>query len=97
MRVEWSKANARALRYAEEEELVLEEMRRVRQYFFWRSRWWREEAGQGRLGVSVRVKEGCLAYAHKQASLLDALRSKFTMMWQTELHSLDIPSDFLVA
>lgn len=95
MQVEWAKTHARAQRYVEEEELVLEEMRRVRQYLEWKAQWWCETAGLGRESISDRVKAGCIAYAHKQAFYLTSLRIKFTDMWKSELMKLDLPVDCL--
>ncbi|KAG2742314.1 hypothetical protein P692DRAFT_20811856 [Suillus brevipes Sb2] len=36
-RIEWCKARARAMRWAEEVELLKEEMRRILQFFEWRA------------------------------------------------------------
>ena len=79
---------ARAERYIEEEELVLEEMRRVRQYLTWKATWWRDpqQSGRGRSCASDPVKEGSAAYAVKQALFYEALMDKFTRQWQ---HILD--------
>ncbi|KAG2028626.1 hypothetical protein BDR03DRAFT_818726, partial [Suillus americanus] len=40
VRVEWCKSRARALRWAEEVDLLQEEMRRVLQFFNWQANWW---------------------------------------------------------
>ncbi|KAG2030597.1 hypothetical protein BDR03DRAFT_1016987 [Suillus americanus] len=55
VRVEWCKARARAMRWAEEVELLQEEMCRVLQFFWWQATWWDERGHQ-------RVEEdaGCL-------------------------------------
>jgi hypothetical protein len=92
LRVEWAKALARAERYAEEEELVLEEMRRVRQYLTWKATWWQDpqQSGRGRAGASGPVKEGSAAYAIKQALFYEALNDKFTHQWQQILSELGL-------
>ncbi|KAF7983642.1 hypothetical protein HWV62_20588 [Athelia sp. TMB] len=40
MRVEWAKSYARRDRWAEEVQLVCEEMRRIIHYFHWKHEWW---------------------------------------------------------
>ncbi|KAG1726897.1 uncharacterized protein EDB91DRAFT_1330912 [Suillus paluster] len=46
MRIEWCKARARAMRWAEEVELLKEEMRRILQFFEWDAQRW-DERGLG--------------------------------------------------
>lgn len=74
----------------------MEEMRRVRQYFEWKTSWWKEGAGEGRDGVRNRVKEGCIAYAYKQVAFLNQMREKFTSIWLLELKRLGLPIDHLI-
>jgi hypothetical protein len=66
VRIEWCKARARALRWAEEVELLQEEMCRVLQFFDWQANWWEE---QGRLQIcqTAAHNEGLHAYAAQQA------------------------------
>jgi hypothetical protein len=90
-RVEFAKAHARARRYAEEEELVLEEMRRTLQYFQWKADWWRS---WGCSHQQRRVESGRKAYAEKQAVLLEELSMKFNKIWQTRLKELALPVMF---
>jgi hypothetical protein len=45
LRIEWAKTRAKALRYAEEVDLLEEEMRRVLQFLEWRASWWRAQIG----------------------------------------------------
>ncbi|KAJ6448083.1 hypothetical protein C8R45DRAFT_1128122, partial [Mycena sanguinolenta] len=40
VRIEWAKTRARAMRWAEEVDLLEEEMRRVKEFLWWRSHWW---------------------------------------------------------
>ena len=65
LKVEWAKTQARALRYREEEELVIEEMRRVITYLTSKAHWWRNSSvGEG---SNKSVRRGCKAYANRQA------------------------------
>lgn len=80
MRVEWARSRARAQRWAEEERLVVEEMRRVLAYFECRASWWRDNARR-RADVSLPLSLGLQAYAEKQAAVLDTLRLRFASMW----------------
>ncbi len=45
VRVEWAKMRARVFHWREEKELLVEEMRRVVEYFKWKSAWWTDRAG----------------------------------------------------
>ncbi|KAK7008377.1 hypothetical protein R3P38DRAFT_3324478 [Favolaschia claudopus] len=80
VRIEWAKTRARSLRWAEEVELLEEEMRRIRAFLLWRAKWWREmidllgrEAGPQR--------EGETAYALRQEAIHTALADEFTKEW----------------
>jgi len=95
LQVEWAKTFARVNRFKEEKELVLEEMRRVRRYFTWKSNWWRERRFLGTDNVSLSIKSGREAYAMKQANIIDDLESKFTKQWLTSLSVLGLP-EFLL-
>lgn len=78
-RVEYAKAHARARRYAEEEELVLEEMRRTIKYLEWKASWWlclRPPL------TEVYIEEGRRAYAEKQTAMLRHLADKFKNIWK---------------
>jgi hypothetical protein len=87
LKIEWAKTQARAQRFAEEEELVVEEMRRVLSYFAWKANWWRNDAGNG---SNERVRRGCAAYAERQAHLIDSLRNKFEEIWKEGVRKLCI-------
>jgi hypothetical protein len=87
LRIEYAKAHARARRYVEEEELVLEEMRRTLQYLRWKAGWWRSGDVEE---VKVKIREGSKAYKEKQASLLDELRIKFEHMWRPVIADLKL-------
>ncbi|KAJ7065910.1 hypothetical protein B0H15DRAFT_958483 [Mycena belliarum] len=65
IRVEWTKARARADRWREELMFLEEEMRRVLMYCNWKAVWWSERK-RARSGVSPELAEGLYAYAAEQ-------------------------------
>lgn len=95
VRVEWAKTYARVKRFSEEQELVLEEMRRVRRYFVWRSQWWVARSRTGCPDVPELVQIGRESYARKQAHLIEQLSLKFERMWRSLLPSLNLPTSLL--
>ncbi|KAG1776251.1 hypothetical protein EV702DRAFT_1230429, partial [Suillus placidus] len=44
--IEWCKARACANRWTEKVQLLLEEMRHVREFLSWHATWWDEQAGR---------------------------------------------------
>jgi hypothetical protein len=82
------------IRYFEEVELVVEEMRRTRRYFMWKSAWWKERVNLRR-NVPPLIADGLAAYAWKQASICDRLREKFQELWRIEVLRLKLPSNIL--
>lgn len=84
MRIEWCKARARANRWTEEVELLMEEMRRTDQFLKWHASWWTERINI--LPVTDNsLAEGLIAYAHCQASLRHSLKDRFHSMWSSTL------------
>ncbi|KAI6142305.1 hypothetical protein EDD17DRAFT_1711602 [Pisolithus thermaeus] len=84
MRIEWCKARARANRWTEEVELLMEEMRRTDQFLKWHASWWTERINI--LPVTDNsLAEGLIAYAHRQASLRHSLKDRFHSMWSSTL------------
>ncbi|KAJ7480228.1 hypothetical protein B0H11DRAFT_1724998 [Mycena galericulata] len=81
IRVEWTRARARKIRWEEEVLTLREEMRRVLRYLGWQSAWWRERVAW-RSGVSREVGAGIRAYALKQADLHDRLAVFFETKWK---------------
>src|ERR1700722_1694276 len=95
--VEWCKARARALRWTEEVQLLLEEMRRVLQFLEWKSRFWEmcaeflqdssaaaESTTIDLVGSSVLLHhriEGVRAYGLRQAQISRDLHDKFKALW----------------
>ncbi|KAH7905178.1 hypothetical protein BJ138DRAFT_1231765, partial [Hygrophoropsis aurantiaca] len=68
VRVEWCKARSRAMRWSEEVELLFEEKRRTLKFLDWQAKWWTAHANVDWIEDPL-LKEGALAYAHRQASL----------------------------
>lgn len=80
MRVEWSKARARMMRWKEELMLIQEEMRRVIAYHEWKANWWHKR------GVMPRhdnpdISSGISGYAHKQADISTRLAEECARHW----------------
>ncbi|KAG1844600.1 hypothetical protein F4604DRAFT_1884427 [Suillus subluteus] len=73
LRIEWRKSRARANRWAEEVELLQEEMQRV-------ARWWEEQANR-RTVLAAPEQEGIEGYAKRQAALRRAMQDRFQKMW----------------
>ncbi|KAJ7059133.1 hypothetical protein C8F01DRAFT_1370735 [Mycena amicta] len=97
LRIEWARTRARALRWAEELDLLEEEMRRVVQFLSWRASWWENRlllkqsesptASDGYSGEAVREeadvqREGEAAYARRQSQLQRDLRDAFKRQWE---------------
>ncbi|KAK7030523.1 CxC2 domain-containing protein [Favolaschia claudopus] len=86
LRIEWTKARARARRWEEEVQLLEEEYRRVLISFEHEASGWEERAKQIPVGtVEVGYAQGAVAYALKQAALYRTLAAKVTIS-MTEVH-----------
>jgi hypothetical protein len=84
------------MRWAEEIELLQEEMRRVLQFFDWQANWWDEQ--QDRLVCETAAqREGLVAYAHKQAHIRRQLASRFRVLWTPYLPQLSPPTSSLIS
>ncbi|KAJ7683938.1 hypothetical protein B0H14DRAFT_2422270, partial [Mycena olivaceomarginata] len=90
LRIDWAKTRAKAMRYAEEVDLLEEEMRRVLQFFEWRADWWRSQVGLRAGGQSGALREGHAAYAYKQAGYMDGLRARFSDEWSSVAKLLEV-------
>ncbi|KAG2354985.1 hypothetical protein BDR07DRAFT_1381828 [Suillus spraguei] len=86
VRVEWCKAQARAMRWAEEVELLHEEMRHVLKFFEWQVNWWVEQ-GHQHTEMDIECLEGIHAYATKQASIHRVFIDHFQILWSPFLSS----------
>jgi hypothetical protein len=94
---EWAKTYAHANHFDEEVELVIEEMRRACRYFTWWGSWWQQRERVQTIGGqnSLLIQAGQLAYARKQASILEQLSAKFLTLWQVELSQISFSSSLL--
>ncbi|KAJ7724701.1 hypothetical protein B0H14DRAFT_3519517 [Mycena olivaceomarginata] len=80
--IEGAKTRAKAMRYAEEVDLLKEEMWHVLQLLQWRGDWWRSLLG---LRAEQQLEPLCeehAAYIHKPEVYMDKLRTDFEMMWK---------------
>ncbi|KAJ7795160.1 hypothetical protein B0H14DRAFT_2391995 [Mycena olivaceomarginata] len=91
LRIEWAKTRAKAMRYAEEIDLLEEEMRRVLQFLQWRADWWTSLVGL-RAGKQeeLALREGHAAYAGKQAGYMQGLRDCFEHQWRDVARELEV-------
>ncbi|KAG1726701.1 uncharacterized protein EDB91DRAFT_1330919 [Suillus paluster] len=94
MRIEWCKAWARAMCWAEEVELLKEEMRRILQFFEWDAQRWDERG----LGNALQLDdadqhEGQMACAKRQAVLRRMLAESFKTSWADTLALVDTFED----
>ncbi|KAF8871980.1 hypothetical protein BD779DRAFT_1453348 [Infundibulicybe gibba] len=82
LRIEWCKSRARAARFTEEVELLMEEMRRVQRFLAWQEEFWKTKGSvEGWGEVSTMRAEGLVAYASRQAALRCALNIHFSNIW----------------
>ncbi|KAL1948716.1 hypothetical protein VTO73DRAFT_10522 [Trametes versicolor] len=82
LRVEWCKARARARRWSEEVDLLLEEMRRVIVYHEWERARWSSLTGT-RFGQDrPDYREGFDAYAIRQAATRRSMRDFCRQAWR---------------
>ncbi|KIK66827.1 hypothetical protein GYMLUDRAFT_157398, partial [Collybiopsis luxurians FD-317 M1] len=78
--VEWCKARARAQHSCEELLLVDEEMRRVITYTTHRAEWWLQQSNR-RMDIDVALKDGLIAYSHKQAHIKQERAQRWLSDW----------------
>ncbi|KAJ7602950.1 hypothetical protein DFH06DRAFT_1350766 [Mycena polygramma] len=91
LRIEWAKTRAKAMRYAEEVDLLEEEMRRVRHFLEWCAGWWRSQVGlRAHLQPDEALREGHAAYAAKQAGYMEGLAARFADHWKDIPRLLEI-------
>ncbi|KAF8888032.1 hypothetical protein BD779DRAFT_1611372 [Infundibulicybe gibba] len=82
LRIEWCKSRARAARFTEEVELLMEEMRRVQRFLVWQEEFWITKGSvEGWGEMSTMRTEGLVAYANRQAALRCALNAHFSNIW----------------
>ncbi|KAJ7185969.1 hypothetical protein C8R46DRAFT_880838 [Mycena filopes] len=80
IRIEWTKARARADRWREEVILLEEEMRRVLQFCKWKAKWW-DDRKDSRPDASSVLAEGVRAYALEQAARERYWASSWEAKW----------------
>lgn len=91
LRIEWCKARARARRWEEECSLLVEEMRRVLQFWKWEVDGWMGRAeGTGFEDMSPAAVEGRRAYAFRQAAIRMSLIAHCSRAWK------DVPTYVLL-
>ncbi|KAG1851077.1 hypothetical protein DFJ58DRAFT_716740 [Suillus subalutaceus] len=80
----------RAMRWAEEVELLKEEMRRILQFLEWDAQHWDERSLENTLeDAGEDEREGRMAYAKRQASLRRMLAESFKTSWTNTLALVD--------
>ncbi|KAJ7476816.1 hypothetical protein B0H11DRAFT_2234793 [Mycena galericulata] len=81
LRVEWTRAKARKVRWEEEVLMLREEMRRVLRYLEWQATLWdaRRESRQDM--VDLELRGGLRAYAAKQAAMHREIGVFFKTQW----------------
>ena len=86
-RYEWMTCKARADRWAEEVELLQEEMRRVVVFLEWKSRWWFGEVGARAGSCTPDVQHGVDAYARRQANVYREMALLVAEQWLPYLNA----------
>jgi hypothetical protein len=91
MQVQWATSQARMERWAEEVQLLQEEMRRVVTFLEWKSENWLEKHDARLATASSSVQSGLCAYARKQATIHHDLAVSFMRLWRPTLvsHNLE--------
>ncbi|KAF8122930.1 hypothetical protein K438DRAFT_1651868, partial [Mycena galopus ATCC 62051] len=97
IRIEWTKARARAERWREELLLLEEEMRRVLEFCAWKARWWDQRVDSGRPGINPELAEGLRAYALEHAAQQRAWEVQWGKKWSAvREHARDVMRDHIV-
>lgn len=80
LRVEWSKSQARKMRWEEEVQIIQEEMRRTIVYYEWKQQWWLEQNTQPATSEDT-IQLGISAYSQKQAHYCKCMAESFARAW----------------
>ncbi|KAF8131910.1 hypothetical protein EV363DRAFT_1479709 [Boletus edulis] len=83
MRIEWCKARARAARWSEDVDLLMDEMERTLAFFQWDMACWEERMSF--VPAAAGAAEGHHAYAHQQATLRKALAENCRRSWESTM------------
>ena len=86
-RHEWMTCRARADRWAEEVELLQEEMRRVLVYLEWKSTTWLQKVGIRAGSCTPDIQCGIDAYARRQAAIHRDIAISFASQWVPYLNA----------
>ena len=87
MRVQWATSRARMERWAEEVELLQEEMRRVVMFLEWKSENWLTKRDARLTTASSSLQSGLQGYAQKQSAIHHNLAASFAKLWYPTLVS----------
>ncbi|KAJ7178670.1 hypothetical protein C8R43DRAFT_942289 [Mycena crocata] len=88
VRVEWSKALARKVRWEEEVRLLREEMRRVLRFLQWLSGQWEGKQRARGNELPVEVHAGVEAHAARQAALFRSIGRRFKTGWDMSVSEI---------
>ena len=93
LRVEWSKSQARKMRWEEEVQIIQEEMRRTIVYYEWKEQWW---LGQNPEQTTIEdtIQHGISAYSQKQSHYCKCMARSFAMAWLPFLQSEGIKPEW---
>jgi hypothetical protein len=81
--VEWARAHACMQHWAEEVQLLQEEMCQVLQFSEYHAAWWEDWKSLWMAGLLLDLSDGVHVYAAKQAFILRNRAKDFTQMWKT--------------
>ena len=93
LRVEWSKSQARKMRWEEEVQIIQEEMRRTIVYYEWKQQWWLDRNPQPTTDEDT-IQQGISAYSQKQAYYCRCMAESFAMAWLPFLQSEGIKPEW---
>ena len=96
VRVEWTTAYARLARWAEEVDLLQEEMRRVVAFLEWKSTDWLARMDGRREKPTFDIRSGLNVYAQKQAAVYHSLAVSFVKLWYPTLESYGLEHSWVV-
>jgi len=93
LRVEWSKSQARKMRWEEEVQTIQEEMRRTIVYYKWKQKWWLKQNPQPTTSEDT-TQHGISAYSQKQAHYCKCMAESFAKAWLPFLKSEGIKPEW---
>jgi hypothetical protein len=64
-------------------DLLVEEMRHVKEFLAWQAKWWAEKSEKRKEMVDERLQEGLSAYAHRQSYIRLGMKMKFEELWKS--------------